>query len=118
MENIQLSSINALQDNNVCAVVGAHFQHNNDIRTSYCLHVAMKNTPDVMLVKLPVSVGKQNYKKVNDSLSASPVGIIAVTFNDLVIRKYTFPNKTVYSGTASNFRIMEEYNDGKTNQRQ
>lgn len=104
-ENIKLETINALPSKSATAVVGAHFQHLNGIPTFYCLRVAMKDTADTMLVKVPVDIGKAKYKTVNEHLMRATVAI-AVIFADLKITKYTFKDKIVYSGKASDFEIV------------
>lgn len=107
IETIKLEDINVLPSNSATAVVGAHFQHIDGNPTFYCLRVAMKSTADTMLVKVPVDIGMAKYKTVNEHLMQETVAIM-VTFADLKISKYTFTDKVVYSGKASDFEIISD----------
>lgn len=75
----------------------------------YALRVAIKETDGIkeMLVKIPLSKQQVQlaHELATELFKRYPV---TVTFENLQIYRYQFPDKIVYTATATTFQIMED----------
>lgn len=82
----------------------------NAVPTSFGLKIALKDTADTMLVKVPVSVGKLKAKDLKEELLKNDA--VGIRFKNLRIWSYTSTNKKtgeqkkVYTGIADDLEII------------
>lgn len=82
----------------------------NAVPTSFGLKIALKDTADTMLIKVPVSVGKEKATILREEILKSDA--VGVRFKNLKIWTYQHTNKrtkeqkTIYTGTADDFKII------------
>lgn len=74
----------------------------------YAIQIALADTADIMLVKLPWNASTiPKIKSLNKTMSDSPYNLCGIRFQNLDIRKYSFTDRTGktksgYTATADN----------------
>lgn len=80
------------------------------VPNSFGLKIALKGTADTMLIKVPVSVGKEKAPILKEELIKNDA--VGVRFKNLKIWSYISTNKKtgerkkIYTGTADNLDII------------